>query len=229
MSILTVVVTHDRLPYTQRCVESLRDTTGFLVVVDNASSDGTQEWLASDDCQADLAIQLDRNLFPGAATNIGWHHGLKQFPDATLLHRSDNDIEYAPDWASVVEAAFGAHERLGLYGVLNLREDFPQGQPVAPHVVDGVTVNRYWPRLGGNVVMRRELWEGGLRWVPGPWRPGGQDEDGQMSAAVVEARFYHGNAVEAIASNIAFGRYHEFPSYYDRTAAVRGLVAETSV
>lgn len=229
MSILTVVVTHDRLPYTLRTAASLLGTTGYLVVVDNASNDGTQEWLDSDDCTADLAISLDRNLYPGAATNIGWHHGLKAFPDATLLHRSDNDIEYAAGWTDVVESVFDAHDQLGLFGVLNLAEDFPQGQPVAPHVVDGVTVNRYWPRIGGNVVLRRELWDRGLRWSPGEWHPGGQDEDTQMSALVEEAGFYHGNAVEPIASNMAFGRYAEFPDYYDRTAAVRGLVAETSV
>lgn len=229
MSILSVVVTHDRLPYTQRTVNSLIGTTDFLVVVDNDSTDGTKEWLDSDECEADLAIQLDRNLYPGAATNIGWHHGLKHFKSATLLHRSDNDIEYEFGWSGVCERAFEAHENLGLYGVLNLREDFPNGQPVAPHIENGVTVNRYWPRIGGNVVLRRSLWDDGLRWMPGPWKPGGQDEDGDMSALVEAAGFYHANAVEPIAANIAFGKYVEFPDYYNRTAEVRGLVAETSV
>lgn len=226
--ILTVVVTHDRLAYTQRTIASLRDTTDLLVVVDNASTDGTKEWLF-DVCKADLVILNARNLYPGAATNIGWHEGLKKFPDATLLHRSDNDIEYTVGWYWNVQHAFDEHKQLGLYGVLNLAEDFPQGQPLALHTENGVTVNRYWPRIGGNVVIRRELWDQGLRWMPGPWKPGGQDEDGEMSRQVEAAGFYHANAIEPIASNIAFGRYVDFPDYYNRTAEVRGLVAQTSV
>lgn len=229
MSILTVVVTCDRLPYTIRCAESWAKTANpndFIVFVDNASTDGTREWLEG---RSRVVVLNDRNLYPGAATNIGWHEGLKEMPHATLLHRSDNDIVYAPGWADNVEAAFAAHENLGLYGVLNLAEDFPNGQPLAPHPENGFTVNRYWPRIGGNVVMRRELWDDGLRWAAGPWKPGGQDEDGDMSAKVEAAGFYHANAVDPIASNIAFGRYADFPDYYNRTAEVRGLVAETSV
>lgn len=228
MSILTCVVTHDRLPYTKRTIASLRSAADYLVVVDNASTDGTREWLV-DGCDADLVILNARNLYPGAATNIGWHEGLKKFPAATLLQRSDNDIEYASCWHNDVQVAFKTHARLGLYGVLNLAEDFPDGQPVAPHYENGFMVNRYWPRLGGNVVLRRSLWDDGLRWTPGPWKPGGQDEDGDMSARVEAAGFYHANAIAPIASNVAFGRYADFPAYYDKTAAVRGLVAETSV
>jgi glycosyltransferase involved in cell wall biosynthesis len=229
VSVLTVVVTHDRLPYTRRTIASLTGTTGYLVAVDNNSTDGTQEWLASHDCKADHVIYSDRNLFPGAATNIGWHEGLKRFPEATLLHRSDNDIEYADGWTDVVEEAFAAHTELGLFGVLNLREDFPQGQPLNPYTVNGVTVNRFWPRLGGNVVMRRSLWDDGLRWEPGEWKPGGQDEDAQMSGLVENAGYYHANAVEPIAGNLAFHGYDVFPDYYDETARIRGLVPETSV
>jgi hypothetical protein len=227
--ILSVVITHDRLPYTQLTLASLCGRTGYLVVVDNASADGTREWLRSDKCDADHVILSERNLYPGAATNIGWHEGLRRFPDATLLHRSDNDIQYAEGWDKNVEAAFSAHEKLGLYGVLNLVEDFPAGQPVAPHTIGGVTVNRYWPRIGGNVVLRRHLWDQRMRWTPGEWRPGGHDEDTDMSAQVEATGFYHANAVDPIARNIAYGRYADFPDYYDETARIRGLVAETSV
>ena len=229
--ILSCVATHDRLAYTKRTIASLAGRTDFVVVVDNASTDGTAEWL--DECEefGDLSCVIlnDRNLYPGAATNIGWHEGLKRFPEATLLHRSDNDIEYAAGWAENVEAAFAAHPKLGLYGVLNLHEDFPNGQPLNLCVENGVTVNRYWPRIGGNVVIRRELWDDGLRWMPGPWKPGGQDEDGDMSAHVEALGWYHANVVESIASNMAFHRFEDFPDYYRRTAEVRGLVAELSV
>jgi glycosyltransferase involved in cell wall biosynthesis len=229
--IVSCVTTFNRLAYTQRCLKSLAGRTDFLVVEDNGSTDGTVEWL-SENARAWRVNRWhvnQRNLYPGASTNKGWHEGMRDCPDATLLHRSDNDIVYAAGWAEHVEAVFAAHPRLGLYGVLNLAEDFPQGQPVALHTENGVSVNRYWPRIGGNVVIRRELWDAGLRWKAGPWAPGGNDEDGDMCAQVEAAGFYHANAVTPIASNIAFGKYADYPEYYNLTAEVRGLVAETSV
>jgi GT2 family glycosyltransferase len=43
-----VTLTHNKLPYTRRCLSSLlrtRDATWELIVVDNGSTDGTAEWL----------------------------------------------------------------------------------------------------------------------------------------------------------------------------------------
>lgn len=71
--IAAVVVTFNRLPLLQRLVDRLREVPGLaeVIVVDNASTDGTGDWL---DDQHDLVRRrLDRNR--GGAG--GFHEGLR--------------------------------------------------------------------------------------------------------------------------------------------------------
>jgi glycosyltransferase involved in cell wall biosynthesis len=228
-TIASCVVTYQRLDYTQRTIESILNTrTGphHLTVVDNHSTDGTRAWLESVK-EIDVLILNDRNLWPGAACNLGWFAGIEA-SDPQLLHRSDNDVEYLPGWCEHVREVFKAFPDLGQFGLLNLKEDFPDGQPLEPYGYDP-QVNRHWPRLGGNCVVRRTLWDRGLRWKPGAWSPGGEDEDTWMSRQVQDEGFFIANAIPDIARNMAFGRFHDHPDYYRQTAAARGLVAETSV
>lgn len=60
-NVAAVVVTYNRLALLKRCVGCLRGQTALcdILIVNNASTDGTEEWLAA---QADL---LSRNTQPG--------------------------------------------------------------------------------------------------------------------------------------------------------------------
>jgi hypothetical protein len=77
-------------------------------------------------------------------------------------------------------------------------------------------------------VIRRELWDEGLRWEPGEWRPGGRDEDTLMSESIRQSGYLIGRVVKTIATNQAFHRFEDYPDYYRATANLRGLVPETS-
>jgi rhamnopyranosyl-N-acetylglucosaminyl-diphospho-decaprenol beta-1,3/1,4-galactofuranosyltransferase len=71
--IAAVVVTHNRLALLKVCVEALRGQTRKLdeiIVVDNASNDGTHEWLAA---QGDLTIVTQENL----GSSGGQYTGIK--------------------------------------------------------------------------------------------------------------------------------------------------------
>lgn len=218
MKLLTCICTYNRLEYTKRCVSSWQATSGAddgLVIVDNASTDGTRDELAPM-LGRYLAIENNDNLFPGMACNQGWTAGLHLFPEATHLHRSDNDIEYLPGWRQEVEAAFERHPSLALLGLLNLHEDhgvqWPDGELGD---IDGQGA------VGGNVVMPRRLWDAGLRWSEVPWGPGG-NEDARMSDAAQS----YGQVAQlrrTVANNMAYGRYADYPAYYDATAAARGI------
>lgn len=221
MNLLTVIVTHNRLEYTKRTIESWSKTVGpdsRLIVVDNASDDGTQEWLEG----RVRWIPNKNNLFPGAATNIGWYYGLEKV-DADLLHRSDNDIEYLPGWRETVEDHFARLPHLGQLGVLNAHEDYPDGPPYEERW--GI----YLTNPGGNSVMRREIYEDGFRWEPGPWRPGGMDEDTRASNQIALCGWMVGRVQKTIANNISYHRFQDYPDYYRATAQLRGLDPATSV
>ena len=227
MKILTCIVTHDRLDYTKRTIESWLETTKHaspspgLVIVDNASSDDTREYLQRYVGRCPVVFN-QQNLFPGAATNIGWHEYLKQ-GDADLLHRSDNDIEYLPGWYRAVEQKFTELPHLGQLGILNAHEDYPGGPPWTERW------GLYHTLPGGNCVIRRELWEEGFRWEAGRWQPGGNDEDTKATLQIQQNGWLVGRLVETVAHNISFHRFNEYPAYYRTTAALRGLVPETSV
>lgn len=205
--ILTCLVTNDRLAYTKRCLASYwatRRKGDRLVVVDNASTDGTVEWLRK------LRLRVifnTENRYPGAACNQGWDAGLRWRP--TYLHRSDNDIEYLPGWGDEIERQFVLNPAVSLLGVLNLHEDLG---------IEGDGIEQV-EAVGGNVVIPVGLYAEGLRWDEAPWPA---FEDGEMSR---RARGYGlvARLGKTVANNMAFGRYWDFPDYYDRTARVRGL------
>jgi glycosyltransferase involved in cell wall biosynthesis len=233
MRLLCCIVSYNRPEYTKRTIESWLNTCGEdddLIVVDNASDqDGSQ--LAWYDL-VDYVIWNRRNLFPGAACNIGWQHGQRDLGPFQLLQRSDNDIEYLPGWREEVEKAFTNFIELGQLGILNLHEDFNDEQPVEPWETDDCTLN-VWAgphgvTAGGNCVIRQSLWADGLRWPADPWRPGA-NEDTYMSAAVVKAGLRVARVIPTVANNISYGRFADYPDYYRYTAGLRGLVPELSV
>ena len=220
MKLLTCLVTFNRLEYTKRAVEAWHETSTAddqLVVVDNGSTDGAEQF---------ATIVNRRNLFPGAATNIGWHYGLK-YHDADLLMRLDNDVELLPGWRQEVERCFSRVDNLGILGVLNRHEDYDGNPPVT--LDDTGTVNVHWDQVGGNCIVPRRVWDAGLRWAPGAWAPGGFDEDSVFAAEIRHRGGLVGTVVPTVANNMSFHRYQDYPDYYNHTAGLRGLVPELSV
>ncbi len=164
------MVTYDRLDCTKKALKSYLATVTVpftMTIVDNGSTDGTVEQLRSLSARADgpTIILLPENRYPGFATNRGWELAP---PEATFLHRADNDWAYKPGWCDQVIAAF-TDPKVGQVGLRTQREE-----PVDYNV-------------GGNCVIRRELWDAGLRYDERPWTqlPAGHSEDTYLSPAVV--------------------------------------------
>ena len=106
------MVTRNRLALTRLCLEALAAKTAHphrITVVDNASDDGTGEYLAGmlRDGLVDTLIRLPRNAGVAVAANLGWDAW-----DAPYYLKCDNDIYVQrEDWlAEMVALAKGNPE-----------------------------------------------------------------------------------------------------------------------
>jgi hypothetical protein len=167
----TVFITHNRLELTKRAIASYLETVSVpwsAWVVDNASTDGTREYFS--EVYSANKILLDENRYPGYACNRGWSY----VPyDATHLHRADNDHIFLPGWCEHVQERFESDRKIGQVGLRTAAEE--------GHIQQNT---------GGNCVIRRELWDAGLRWDERTWPElrdqiaPGHTEDSLFSPAV---------------------------------------------
>jgi len=111
-----VVVTHNMLAYTQRCITSILDNTDIeagLTIVDSGSTDGTPDWLRT----LTTSGMISRLNVKGFDTNIGaalgYNVGFKAADTATVV-RIDSDVLVPPGWASVLVKGLYSIDRLGM-------------------------------------------------------------------------------------------------------------------
>lgn len=209
MILHTVFVTYNRLELTKRTIESYLETVTVpytVWVVDNASTDGTQQWL-QDNWHGMLTgiILYPENKYPGPAVNHGW----SAVPyDATHLHRGDNDFQYLPGWCEEVERLF-EDSRIGQIGLRTDEEE------------DNAIFN-----VGGNCVIRRELYDEGLRYDEKPWEeyPLGCSEDSFFSPKVKEMGYLWRRVEKPCILNLATGDLKD--PYYVESYMARGIVCE---
>ena len=127
------VVCHNKLELTQRCLRSIFDHSEQfdLIVTDNASTDGTWEWLQQ------FAKEHSNVTLIRHQENLGF---IKPHNDALTLARGDyfvvlnNDLEVCADWLPALTAAFDQNPRLaicGLDGNCGALDDQMNGVPCA--------------------------------------------------------------------------------------------------
>lgn len=201
MKLHTVFVTHNRIELTKQAVASYLETVTVpfsYIVVDNASTDETQPWLV----QAHPNILLPENRYPGFACNQGWALAPA---DADFLQRADNDFSFLPGWCDEAEACFND---AGL-GQLGLRTDEEE-----VFCADNV---------GGNNIIRRELWDAGLRYDERPWTdyPPAWTEDSYFSPAVEALGWRWGRVSRHIIQDLSLPTWDD--SYYRQTFQDRNI------
>jgi GT2 family glycosyltransferase/glycosyltransferase involved in cell wall biosynthesis len=132
MSVSIVIPTFNNLALTQGCLAALRATApgAEIVVVDNASTDGTREWLAS---QPGLVAILNEE-------NLGFARACNQGLDASsgeLVLYLNNDTIPQPGWLEPLAAAL-EDPAVGIAGAKLLYEDGTiQHAGVAVRQLDG--------------------------------------------------------------------------------------------
>lgn len=230
--LLVVVITYNRLEYTKRTLRNLYSTIQapyYLVVVDNASTDGTQDYLlkAKDRNRIDKVILNPENYYPGKAANIGWTEGLKEYPNATHLMRLDNDMHLEKGWDKAVAEYFEAMPSLGQLGIEHTAIENPKS---AGHeiTIKGKTINRFPGNVGGPCIISRAVWDKGLRYGEEAWKPHAKNiptaqEDVWFSKAIESAGFIMGHMTEKLAWTFADrDNWKDYPDYYRKTMSERG-------
>ena len=195
----TVIVSHNRLELLERTLESYRATVTAphrLVIVDNASDSRTRDFLAQ--CGERVEF-LPENRYPGFATNYGWT--LLVDEHTTLLHRSDNDVEYKPGWCNEVLSRF-EDASLGQLGLRTLDEEGPHNA------------------VGGNSVIRRALWDAGARYSEQPW--GAVAFEDALMSHTVQSHGYRWDRVHSPCIE-HLGVADLADPYYQETFRIRGI------
>lgn len=225
MKLLICLITYNRKAYTKRTLTSLFatiDTPYYLVAVDNASTDDTQDYLDSllARNRIDMVIKNPENFYPGKACNIGWTAGLQLYPQATHLMRLDNDMQFEQGWDSYAAEYFDSIDRLGQLGL-----DFDGGENKVPQLYNGMGLIEWPGNVGGPCIIRREIFDSGIRYDETPWEGSRTplQEDSRMSKAIKQQGWLVGHMDKRLSYTFATPEnWHEYPDYYRKTLHDRG-------
>lgn len=227
MKLLIVLVTHNRLEYSQRTLKELKDTLQvphWIMIIDNNSTDGTKEWL-QETSLGNSVILNPSNLYPGRATNKGWEFGLVHFPEATHLMRCDNDMTFKKGWDLKAEEYFKKIPELGQLGLDHEAIEHPKaGLRVLD--INGMRLNPWPGCVGGPNIIRRKIWDMGLKYKELKWDDGRNSpvqEDSQFSRAIQAKGYLTGHMTEDLARTFANeSNWSEHKEYYLKTMRERG-------
>lgn len=230
MKLLIVVVTYNRLEYTKRTLKYLKDTLtmpSYIVISDNGSTDGTYKYLKSLESGyfIDRVIFNGENLYPGKATNIGWHEGLKEYPEATHLMRLDNDMHLELGWDTLAEEYFNRIPELGQLGLDHEAIEHPKAI-LRELEINGMVINPWPGCVGGPNIIRRKIWDEGARYMELKWNDGRHSplqEDSQFSQHIKKMGYLVGHMVPRVAWTFANeSNWSDYPEYYEKTMSDRG-------
>lgn len=225
MKLLIVLVTFNRLKYTRRTLKTLLDTIElpyYLVAVDNASTDGTQDYLVRllKRGRIDRAIFNTENYYPGKACNTGWSDGLGEYPQATHLMRLDNDMHFEKGWDLKAQEYFQRIDRLGQLGL-----DFDGGENKVPQYYNGMGLIEWPGCVGGPNILRRSIFDSGIRYDETPWKGSRSklQEDSKLSRRIKNEGWLVGHMDTRLSWTFANeSNWSDFPEYYKKTFHDRG-------
>lgn len=137
MKVLISTVTYNRLELTKQYWEGIKNTTTSdeveIVFIDNASIDGTQDWLHTlDDPRIKSVIYNQENVGVAAAVNQGWRLGQ---PEQYRI-KLDNDVVMgATGWATRMVDLLKATPAIGQLGLRSI--GVLNSEPLTSIVVNG--------------------------------------------------------------------------------------------
>lgn len=122
--VLVIVVVYNGMQWLQRCCDSVIKSSIplDLYIVDNGSTDGSQEFI-DNNYPAAIFVRSDKNLGFGAANNFGIQYAIDKGYD--YIYLLNQDAWVAEDAiAQMVES----HKRMPQYGILSPMQMYPDGK-----------------------------------------------------------------------------------------------------
>lgn len=223
------LITYNRLDYTKKTLKYLWNTMTepyYLIVVDNNSTDGTQNYLSNlvGRGKIDQAIFNDENYYPGKACNIGWEEALRE-ADCNYLMRLDNDMELHEGWYDAALSYFEAIPELGQLGLDHEAIEHPKAALRALEI-NGKTINPWPGCVGGPCIIKKKIWDEGIRWPETRWDDGQNSplqEDSRFSKSIQNMGYLVGHMTENLSRTFANeSNWKDYPDYYKKTMTDRG-------
>ncbi|MFH0852166.1 MAG: glycosyltransferase family 2 protein [bacterium] len=124
--VFIIVLNWNGLKDTEECIESLKkiDYPDYkIVVVDNGSTDGSDEIIPKKHFQDVAFIETKSNLGFAGGNNIGIKHALDNGADYILLLNNDTTVE--PDFLSKLVKAAEGDKKIGIVGPMIFFYDEP--------------------------------------------------------------------------------------------------------
>lgn len=168
MNVAIVLVTHNRLEYTRLALASLLADAAeefSLTIWDNASTDGTQEYLESvDDPRIKEKIFSKENIGQTGAMNYAWSK-----TNVELVGKLDNDCLVTPGWTRIFAKAHQDIPELGAVAMWHFfDEDFDyERAKFKIQKFNGHIIFRHPWVCGSGFIMKRTTYK-----EQGPWKAG---------------------------------------------------------
>jgi glycosyltransferase involved in cell wall biosynthesis len=168
MNVAIVLVTHNRLEYTKKSISRLLEDSGEQFDLwDNASTDGTQEYLQNlKDPRIVETICSEDNQGQTGAMNYVWSK-----TKAELIGKLDNDCLVTPDWTRILAEAHKDIENLGAVACWHYPlEEFNESavrKAGKIHTFSNHSIFRHPWVCGSGFIMKRSSFE-----RHGPWKKG---------------------------------------------------------
>lgn len=125
VKVFVIIVAYKGMRWYERCFESLRRSSLSVqtVVVDNASNDGTVEYIRKNYPEIHL-IESESNLGFGRANNLGMRYALDHNCDYVFLLNQDTRVE--PDAIELLVKCHLRHKEYGIISPMHLSADEKQ-------------------------------------------------------------------------------------------------------
>jgi GT2 family glycosyltransferase len=206
-----LMITYNRLDYTKQALESLFNSKGVdIFIIDNGSTDGTQDWLYSQPWG--VAWNVFYNM-----KNLGIAGAMNQFlaltQHAEFVGKVDNDTIVPPDWCTKLLAHMYKVDIVqAKHPILKATHEGGFDQWVSTMSASGAL--RYNHFVGGSgILFRRNIVTQVPQtdWMLGGWRQFQRDHPFLRKAFATDVE------IQLLDTNEGGADYSQYPDYYKET------------